>query len=153
MFKLPKHQKWYERLALLEGEHEVSAGYIDPVLDGVPEYKDPQEPEPESRTTETPQPETRRAFARVVKELRLDKKLSYDSLSKRLDVDVDELRCMEEDVSHRAAPRTLTQMAEFYKIPTPKFLSLAGAVRKSDDRIEREVVKFAAHSAEFDVLS
>jgi transcriptional regulator with XRE-family HTH domain len=153
MFKLPKNRKWYEELALLEGEHEVSAGYIDPVLDDVPEDEEVQQIKAEKVAADTRPPETRRAFARVVRELRLDKKLSYDALSNRLDVDVDELRYMEEDASYRAAPRTLIQMADFYAIPKPTFLTLAGAVRETDDLVEEEAVKFAANSAEFDVLS
>ncbi len=150
MTKLPNNIKWYEDIALLEGAHEVSAGYIDAVLDGAPETgHNKAKIECDHATSAA---ETRRAFARIVRELRLDKGLSYKELSNRLNVEEGDLRLMEEDFSYRAAPRTLVQMAEFYAIPSRIFLSLAGAVHEQSP-VEKEAVKWAAHSAALDVLS
>ena len=55
MFKLPNNKKWYEQLALLEGEHEISAGYLNPELDGIPIHKEKAEISPRNSTTRNTQ--------------------------------------------------------------------------------------------------
>jgi len=45
MYNLPENQEWYNNLASLEAANEVSAGFIDPKLDGACNQKtDQQQP-------------------------------------------------------------------------------------------------------------
>ena len=146
VYKLPTTKEWYRQIDILEGGREVSAGVGDPVLDKVSIARD-------SSDAGNANILLRRAFSRLARGLRLDRKLSYEELARRADVDPEQLRSVEEDPCFQTPPRTLVQLAEFYELPPKRFLILAGAIREQAVDLEREAVQFAAQSASFEVLS
>lgn len=92
------------------------------------------------------------AFSTLLRMLRLNMNLSFEELSEKVLVDVEELFLLERKLGHKANPRTLIRLSNFYKIDSKKFLQLGG-VHKIEESFEKEVARFAAKSESFDKLT
>ena len=92
-------------------------------------------------------------FSTLLRMLRLNAKLRYEDLAKKINVNPDELRMLEKSIGHTAEPRTLVALAKFFKIPTQNFLQIGGVLKKINAQIEREITRFAAESESFDQLT
>ena len=95
----------------------------------------------------------REGFSNFLRMLRLNANLRYEELAKKISVNPDELRTLEKSIGHTAEPRTLVALANFFKIPTQKFLQIGGVLKDIDVCIEQEVTKFAAESESFEQLT
>jgi transcriptional regulator with XRE-family HTH domain len=86
-----------------------------------------------------------RGLGALLQMLRLRERLSVQQLAENARVDAVELGRIELDPGFDAQPRTIVQLARYFKIPEKSLIALSGAVRVSDD-MRQEVVRFAAHS-------
>lgn len=132
-FEFP--QDWCLRMARLEGDDEIGAGpcAADPSFDG--------EAVPVA-TAEEPSV----GFGRFVRLMRRDRGLSIEKFAESVDVDVAELVAIEDDTRHKPDARTVYQLANFFKLPRPNLMQLAGLVVVQDNDLVSEAARFAARS-------
>lgn len=145
MIKFTATDKWYKRAASEEsGVFCMSAG--DPNL-----FVDVVRPREEAECLN----DFRRAegFSTLLRMLRLDLNLTFEKLSKKTDIELEELVRLEKQAGYKASPRTLITLAHFYKIPNGKFLEMSGAVKAPRSKAAQEVTSFAAKSESFDKLT
>jgi len=145
MIKLSASKKWFLDAASKEESAEnMSAGssfLVSNKSQDVVELKDLSE----IRRNE--------GFSNLLRMLRLNAGLSYEKLAKKINANIEELILIERQAGYRASPRTLVSLANFYKIPTSKLLQIGGAVKNIDEKLNDEVIRFAAESESFDKLT
>lgn len=95
----------------------------------------------------------RHAFHLFVHMLRRQWKLTVDELSRRADIDREEIKAMERNNAYRPSPLTLHKLSRFYKIPEKRMLVLAGAVKDVPADMCEYASRFAAHSESFSHLT
>jgi len=133
--KIDITKEWCLRMANLEGDAEIGAGKvaIDPVFDGE-SFAASNGDEPSI------------AFGRFVRLMRRDRGLTIEKLAEEADVDISELVEIEEDTRHRPEPRTVYQLANYFRVHRSKLMQVAGLVVPNDNTIVEEAVRFAARS-------
>lgn len=95
----------------------------------------------------------RHAFHLFVQMLRRKWELTVDELSRRADIDREEIKAMERNNAYRPSPLTLHKLSRFYKIPEKRMLMLAGAVKDVPADMSACASRFAAHSESFSNLT
>ncbi len=95
----------------------------------------------------------RDVFRQVVRNLRLERKLTIDQLAEKLEMDPEEITAMERNPGYRPPPATLYRLSEFYGIPLRRLAALAGAVREVPNEVREEASRFAAQSESFAKLT
>jgi transcriptional regulator with XRE-family HTH domain len=140
--KIEFSKDWCLRMAHIEGDDEVGAGVIaaDPTFDGeaVPAV-----------SAEEPSV----AFGRFVRLMRRNRGLSIEKLAQDIDIDIAELVAIEDDTRHKPQIRTVYQLANFFDLPRPSLMQIAGLVVAQDNRLVNEAVRFAARSDPIAALS
>ena len=132
-FEFP--QDWYLRMARLEGDDEIGVGPFaaDPSFDG--------EAVPVASTEE---PSV--GFGRFVRLMRRDRGLTIEKFAESVGVDVVELVAIEDDTRHKPEVRTVYQLANYFNLPRPNLMQLAGLVIVQDNDLVNEAARFAARS-------
>ncbi len=97
--------------------------------------------------------DSRYAFHVLMREMRRVKKLTIPTLADQLNVDPIELLAIERDPGYKPTPRTLHQLATFYKLPVRPLLEMAGAIEAKSTRLREEASRFAAQSESFENLT
>ena len=92
-------------------------------------------------------------FREVVKGLRRSNGLSIDKLSKKIDIDKEDLISMERDNKYQPTPFALHKLSNFYNVSHRKLAMLAGAISDIPQPVMREASKFAAQSESFSNLT
>ncbi|HEX8980819.1 MAG TPA: helix-turn-helix transcriptional regulator [Parasulfuritortus sp.] len=93
------------------------------------------------------------AFGTLVRLERRNSKLTIAELAKTLDIEEDELREIEHDPQYQARPRTIIEIARYFKLPPKTVMKLAGAAATNDERFTEKAMKFAAHSDDIGTLN
>ena len=93
------------------------------------------------------------AFGTLLRLQRRHLTMTVSQLARALDVEEDEVRCIEHDPAYQARPRTIVGIAKFFKLPLLEVKKLAGAVASNDPRFTEEAMRFAAHSDDIGALS
>jgi transcriptional regulator with XRE-family HTH domain len=141
MFKLKASKRWYKEAAELEKSYDISAG------PEILEFSSPSD-------SEASRPENVQVgFSKFMHKLRISIGLSVDELAKKIDVDREQLILIENKTGYKAPPRTLSRLAKVYNLPTASFLQLAGATKATDERLQADILRFAAESDSFEKLS
>ena len=140
--KLEVTQEWCLAMANLEGDTEIGAGAvaIDPIFDG-------------HALQEIADNEANVAFGRFVRLMRRNSGLTVEQLAQETDVELAELVEIEEDARHRPELRTVYQLAQFFNLPGPKLMQIAGLTASNDNRLSEEAVRFAARSESVTALT
>jgi transcriptional regulator with XRE-family HTH domain len=86
------------------------------------------------------------AFGVLIRNLRLTKELTLESLAESATIDKDELRLIENDPHYETRPRTVFQLASFFEMKPQQMMKISGASQILDDELEEETLKFAAKS-------
>lgn len=134
--KINMSKDWCRKHAILEGDSEIGAGF--------PPFLSRQEITHGEAIDMTN--EVRIAFGKFLELLRRNHSLSVEDLAKKADIDVSELINIEEDVRFSPEPRTVYQLAVFFKLPQKRLLQLAGLTQTRDPQLAKEAVRFAARS-------
>lgn len=134
--KIEITKEWCLRMAAIEANAEIGAGLyaLDPVFDG--------ETIPAKETNE----ESGIAFGRFIRLMRRDRGLTLEKLAEDADVEVAELVEIEDDTHHKPEPRTVYQLANYFRLPRNNLLQVAGLTTPRDNRLVDEAVRFAARS-------
>lgn len=94
-----------------------------------------------------------RSLGVLLQMLRRREGLTEDELAAHARIDASEIKKIEADSSHAPKPRTIYQLEQFFGLPARSLVLLSGVATRSDDELRGEVLRFAAHSTEFDKLS
>jgi transcriptional regulator with XRE-family HTH domain len=89
----------------------------------------------------------------LLRQLRRRDKLELARLSAEVRVPEQELRAIEEGGATSLRPRTLHQLATFYKIPAQALLALSPAAARRDPDLDQAAVRFATDSDDISKLS
>jgi hypothetical protein len=95
----------------------------------------------------TPQPSpVQRGFSSLMRLLRRRKEMEIPELALCAQIDPAELSRIEEEPGYLPAPRTIFQLERFFDLPKDTLSRLSGAVTKTSDTIQGELLRFAACS-------
>lgn len=141
--KIEISMDWSLRMARLEADAEIGAGLLarDPIFDG------------EFGAAEQGVEEPNVPFGRFIRLMRRQRGLTLEKLAEDTDVEVAELVVIEGDARHRPEPRTVHQLANYFKVPRANLLQVAGLTAPKDSRVLTEAVRFAASSEPVAALS
>lgn len=139
-FKISK--EWCVRMASHENGEEIGAGLlaIDPFFENIGFEK---------VANDLPNV----AFGRFVSLMRRKRKLTIEDLAQEADLDALELVEIEEDARYKPEVRTVYQLANYFGVPRPQLMQIAGLTAPKDTNLLREGVKFAARSESVEELS
>jgi transcriptional regulator with XRE-family HTH domain len=134
--KIEYTKEWCMRMAALEGDAAIGVGpfAVDPTF----EY----EPRAEPDVADT----TNVVFGRFVRLMRRRHGLTVEKLAEDADVEVTELVEIEDDARHKPEPRTVFQLAHFFRVPEGNLLQIAGLTSPKDSKLFDEAIRFAARS-------
>ena len=108
-----------------------------------------RQPESSNATLELPNI----VFGRLVNLMRRNKQLSLEQLAQDLDVEVFELVEIEDDVRYSPDPRTVYQIANYFKISRAKLMQISGLCQANDNQLVNGAIRFAARSDPLYVLT
>lgn len=98
--------------------------------------------------------EIRIAFGKFISLARRGRHLTIEDLAERADLDVAELVAIEQNDPHFIPePRSVYQLANYFRVSTEKLMVLAGLTRPKLPGLEMAAMKFAARSASVEELS
>lgn len=86
-----------------------------------------------------------RGLGALIQMLRKRDNISIDFLAEKAQIDVYELKNIEENVSFQPTPRTIYQLAQYFQLPPKSLVILSGAIRVKSS-IQIEALRFAASS-------
>jgi len=104
------------------------------------------------KTTESV-PRSRWMLGMLLRQLRRRDRLDISHLAALVRVPEDELRSIEQDQSFMPKPRTLHQLATYFKISPRAVIKLSAAVTERDPELDEVAVRFAASSDALSKLS
>lgn len=128
-------REWCLKMASLEADSEIGAGLlaIDPVF-------------VTNVVAAVPTEDASIAFGRFVRLMRRNRGLSVEKLADDAEVDVAELVSIEDSTHHKPEVRTVFQLANFFEVPRPNLMQLAGLSVANNNRLNEEAARFAARS-------
>ncbi|ESX82765.1 helix-turn-helix transcriptional regulator [Mesorhizobium sp. LNJC405B00] len=97
--------------------------------------------------------EMKHAFGVFIRQLRRRDQLSVETLGAKARVEAAEIRLIERDPNYKPRPRTVHQLAEFFRMPPRALMKLSGATVTRDEVLQEEAQKFAAKSDDLSKLS
>jgi hypothetical protein len=92
------------------------------------------------------------AIARLIQLSRREERLTPEQYARKIGVGLDELQAAEAG-AQVPEPRVLYAVSEALTISYQKLMSLAGHRKERDEKLEQEVLRFAASSASMDKLT
>lgn len=127
--ELNRSKDWWLAKADREGGAVIAAGAlaVDPPVD-------------------TAADTTRLAFGRFVSLMRRQRQMSVEQFAREADLDASELLAIEDDIHYIARPRSIYRLAQFFNVPQPRLMQLAGLTAANDPGLGVEAVRFAARS-------
>jgi transcriptional regulator with XRE-family HTH domain len=102
--------------------------------------------EPSAHEAERPAPAANLSFGSFLRMLRHQRKLEIGYLAKKATIDADEIVKIETDAAYLPRPRTVSQLADYFKIPVDRMSMLAGLISKIPNELQEESVRFAANA-------
>jgi DNA-binding XRE family transcriptional regulator len=138
--KLNSDREWLKGQAALEDNCFVSVGGLVLAVEDL---------EQQSQKVNA----ARHAFVSLLDLTRREHKLTWEQFSKKLDVDLAELIGIENDENYKPAPRTVTKIAQFIRVPAEKLFILSGLARARDIRFQEAALRFAARSQPVEELT
>ncbi|HXI84562.1 MAG TPA: helix-turn-helix transcriptional regulator [Verrucomicrobiae bacterium] len=134
--KIKISKDWCRKHGILEGDSEIGAGF-PPFL--------PRQEKPQSDMIDMTS-EVRIAFGKFLQLLRRNCSLSVEELAKQADIDASELLNIEANVNYSPEPRTVYQLAIYFRLPQKRLMQLAGLTQNRDPQLTKDAVRFAARS-------
>jgi transcriptional regulator with XRE-family HTH domain len=93
------------------------------------------------------------AFGVLIRQLRRRDELSINALAQRARIAEEELRTIEHDPHYKPRPRTVHQLAQYFKVPEREMMKLSGATRTFDAEFQEVAYRFAANSDDLSKLT
>ncbi len=141
----PPTRDWLMKAVGLEGDCDISAGPVMPVV----EVNSPAS----TALVEVKREKVHEAFSILMRQLRLDQKMTVEELAHRIEVEPEQLHRIERHVGFKPPPRTLHRLAEWHRLPLNAVIQMAGGVKKMNRSLEESVLCFAAKSESFERLN
>jgi DNA-binding XRE family transcriptional regulator len=134
---------WCARMASNEDGGEIGAGIlaVDPFFETVSSVNTATVDEPNI------------AFGRFISLMRRKHRLTIEALAQEADLDTLALIEIEEDTRYKPEVRTVYQLANYFDVPRPKLMQIAGLTAPKDDCLFQQAVKFAASSESVEDLT
>lgn len=136
--KIEFTKDWCLRMAQLEGDSAIGAGTysIDPLF----------ERKVEMVSESGASAELHVVFGRFVRLMRRRHGLTLEKLAMDADVGIMDLVEIEDDARHKLEPRTVYQLANYFKVPEANLMQVAGLTAPKGSRLLNEAIRFAARS-------
>lgn len=134
--KIDFTKEWCMHMAELENDSAIGVGLygMDPALDH------------EAILENADSEESNVVFGRFVELMRRRHGLTMEQLAEDADIEVSDLVEIEVDTRHKPEPRTVYQLAHFFKVPEKNLMQVAGLTVHRDSHLAQEGMKFAARS-------
>ena len=136
--KIEFTKEWCMRMAHIEGDSAIGAGLcaLDPAF----------EHETETASEAGVVDESNFVFGRFVRLMRRRHGMTVEKLALDADVEITDLVEIEDDARHKPEPRTVYQLANFFKVPESNLMQIAGLTAPRDSHLLNEAIRFAARS-------
>lgn len=85
-------------------------------------------------------------FGQFVELYRRREGLSVEQLAEKADIDLAELVAIERNDEQDPSPRTVYQIADYFKLPQDRLMQVAGVTTKKSGNLQKAAVLFAARS-------
>ena len=85
-------------------------------------------------------------FSWLIQLMRREKRLSIECLAREARIDLEELVAIEMDVRHQPKPRTVHQLAKFFRLPEKHLFELSNLTTVHSDDLKKAAVRFAANA-------
>src|SRR5262245_56274305 len=122
MKKISLTKEWCMNAAAREAHSEVGAG-----LSAFATW-----PDIPTSNIQPEQDKSRIVFGRFVQLMRRKRSLTVEELAIKADIDLDELVTVEEAMPRFPEPRTIYQLAQFFRVPAKALLQLSGLSKPRD---------------------
>ena len=139
--KIERSKDWWISHVASEGDAAVGAGLMA------------FDPRPSEEKINAAAEESRLAFGRFVSLMRRRLGLTVEQLAVRVELDASELLLIEDSLRPTPEPRTVYQLARFFKVSQKALMQLAGLTLASDMTLREEAVRFAARSESIQKLT
>lgn len=136
--KIEYTKEWCMRMAHIEGDSPIGAGLCS--MDPAFEY------EAETVSEVVAIDESNVVFGRFVRLMRRSHGLTVEKLAVDADVEITDLVEIEDDARYKPEPRTVYQLANFFRVPEANLMQIAGLTAPRDTRLINEAIRFAARS-------
>jgi transcriptional regulator with XRE-family HTH domain len=133
--KLNLSQGWLENVVADEVGHEIGAGFLA--------YK-PVEPTGALSDVRSEQEQV--AFSTFIQLLRRKRRLSIEELANVVQVDIAEILGIETDPQYQPKPRSIHQLATYFKVPVAALTRLSGLADGRREKYTEAAIRFAAKS-------
>lgn len=107
----------------------------------------------ESMENDQSDTELNHAFSKLINLSRREMGLSIELLSKKAEIDEEEILHIERDEHYQPEPRSVFQLANFFKLEVESLQELAGNIHAKNAGVYEESIRFAAKSASVEKLS
>ncbi len=143
--KLELDKAWYEKKTAEEADLEVTAAA--PL--GIQAMDEPEciDERREDEFAEL------HAFGSLVRMLRRDRGLAVEQLAAAARIDPLEIISIERDPKYPPKPRTVHQLADYFKLPDRALVKLSNATTTHNSKLTDAAVRFAANSEKVKELS
>lgn len=123
---------WCMRMAQLEGDSAIGAGVhgADPMFVH------------EAVVLE----ESNIVFGRFIRLMRRRQGLTVEKLAEDADIEITDLVEIEDDARHKPEPRTVYQLAHYFRVPEANLMQIAGLTTPKNSHLLDEAIRFAARS-------
>lgn len=149
-------KEWLRRRIESDPDVETEAGLPitkSEVLQAFIPGKAPQMPPRRGVETEGRKPYGGVVLGTLLHQLRRRDNMDVSLLATELRVPEDELRAIEEDQRFVPKPRTIHQIAHYYKIPPRALLKLSPAAAERDSNLDEVAIRFATSAESLSKLS
>jgi transcriptional regulator with XRE-family HTH domain len=146
--------EWLRRRIERDADLESDAGLPITNLDVLKAFVPETSPPAAARATASPAGRQSAAvLGHLLRQLRRRDKLELSRLSAEVRVPEPELRALEEGNASTLRPRTLHQLATFYRISAQALLALSPFAARRDSQLDDAAVRFATNSDDISKLT
>jgi HTH-type transcriptional regulator, competence development regulator len=96
--------------------------------------------------SETPSAATNLTFGAFLRMLRQQRKMEINDLAQKAKIEAEEIVKIENDATYRPRPRTVSKLAELFKIPVDRMSMLAGHISEIPNELREQSVRFMANA-------
>lgn len=139
---------WLRRKIEADPDLETDAGWPAEAIDNIGMFLPSELVDEASNVVEL-----KHAFGVLIRQLRRRDQVTVETLATKARVDADEIKRIERDPSYRPRPRTVHQIADYFRMPPRALMKLSGATITRDETLQEQAIRFAAKSDDLSKLS
>ena len=115
------------------------------------EYSDQNKKQKEEKNKDFQEPN--KALSVLINMFRRKKGFSIEKLAREVQVKAEELFKIEDEEGYTPSPRTIHQLEKYFSLPARSLMKLSGNIFTNNEKVSKDIVRFAAHSKHLEQLT